>query len=104
MLLSCCTPQNGSFTNFPHNQRSPLLPIRPDGCSSDMTPSAPRQHEFPKSNVDVFVHVLQDDGGALAAAITAAGAALADASVPMYDLVTAAALVGALTYRSRSTL
>ncbi|XP_043206488.1 exosome complex component MTR3-like isoform X2 [Amphibalanus amphitrite] len=49
-------------------------------------------HEFPKSSVDVFVHVLQDDGGALAAAITAAGAALADANVPMYDLVTAAAL------------
>ena len=51
------------------------------------------QHEFPKSSVDVFVHVLEDDGGALAAAITAASAALADASVPMYDLVTAAALV-----------
>ncbi|XP_037085484.1 exosome complex component MTR3-like [Pollicipes pollicipes] len=49
-------------------------------------------HEFPKSNVDVFVYVLQDDGGALAAAVVAVSAALADASVPMYDLVAAAAL------------
>jgi len=49
-------------------------------------------HEFPKSNVDVFVYVLEDNGGALAAAITAVSAALADASVPMYDLVAATAL------------
>ena len=69
-------------------------PARPS-APSDRLPR--RQHEFPKSSVDVFVHVLQDDGGALAAAVTAASAALADASVPMYDLVTAAALVSALS-------
>jgi len=39
------------------------------------------------------VLVLENDGSALAAAITCAGLALADASVPMYDLVVAATLV-----------
>jgi exosome complex component MTR3 len=34
----------------------------------------------------VQVLVLQDDGSSLAAAITCAGLALADAAVPMYDL------------------
>jgi hypothetical protein len=41
----------------------------------------------------VYVLVLENDGSALAAAITCAGLALADASVPMYDLVAAATLV-----------
>ncbi|CAB3374553.1 Hypothetical predicted protein [Cloeon dipterum] len=43
-------------------------------------------HEFPNFQVDVQVLVLQDDGSSLAAAITCAGLALADAAVPMYDL------------------
>lgn len=51
------------------------------------------QHEFPNFQVDVYVLVLQNDGSALAAAINCAGLALADASVPMYDLVSAASLV-----------
>lgn len=37
--------------------------------------------------------VLENDGGPLAAAITCAGLALADAHVPMYDLVAAASIV-----------
>jgi ribonuclease PH len=44
------------------------------------------KHEFPNFQVDVQVLVLQDDGSSLAAAITCAGLALADAAVPMYDL------------------
>lgn len=51
------------------------------------------QHEFPNFQVDIYVLVLENDGGCLAAAITCAGLALADAHVPMYDLVTAASLV-----------
>ncbi|XP_066268689.1 exosome complex component MTR3-like isoform X2 [Branchiostoma lanceolatum] len=43
---------------------------------------------FPKSQVDVYITVLQDDGSALAAAITCAAAGLADAGVMMYDVVT----------------
>lgn len=45
--------------------------------------------------------VLENDGGSLAAAITCAGLALADAHVPMYDLVTAASLVSYKIYGNR---
>lgn len=51
------------------------------------------QHEFPNFQVDVYVLVLENDGSVLAAAINCAGLALADASVPMYDLVSAATMV-----------
>ncbi|KAF4521574.1 hypothetical protein B566_EDAN001294 [Ephemera danica] len=40
-----------------------------------------------KEYIDVHILVIQDDGSTLAAAITCAGLALADAAVPMYDLV-----------------
>ncbi|XP_019618805.1 PREDICTED: exosome complex component MTR3-like [Branchiostoma belcheri] len=43
--------------------------------------------KFPKSQVDVYITVLQDDGSALAAAITCAALGLADAGVMMYDVV-----------------
>jgi ribonuclease PH len=43
---------------------------------------------FPKCSVCVRVTILQDDGSALSACITAATLALVDAKVPMYDLVT----------------
>ncbi|KAK3088129.1 hypothetical protein FSP39_015111 [Pinctada imbricata] len=44
-------------------------------------------HTFPKAQINVFVHVLQNDGSALAAAITAASVAIATAGIEMYDLV-----------------
>ncbi|XP_054275497.1 exosome complex component MTR3-like [Macrosteles quadrilineatus] len=50
------------------------------------------RHEFPNFQVDVYVLVLENDGSALAAAITCAGLALADASVPMYDLISASTM------------
>ncbi|XP_067013327.2 exosome complex component MTR3 [Anabrus simplex] len=50
------------------------------------------RHEFPNFQVDVYALVLENDGSGLPAAITCAGLALADASVPMYDLVTATSL------------
>lgn len=53
-----------------------------------LMPAVCRQ-EFPNFQVDVFANVLEDDGSALAAAITAAGLALADAGIPMYDIITA---------------
>lgn len=46
-------------------------------------------HLLPKSTIAVHALVLQDDGGALPAAITCASLALADASVALYDYVTA---------------
>lgn len=45
--------------------------------------------KFPKAVVDVYVVVLQADGGELAAAITAASAALADAGRELLDILPA---------------
>nr|XP_039262479.1 exosome complex component MTR3-like [Styela clava] len=45
-------------------------------------------HKFPKAQVDVYVTVLENDGGSLAAGIMAASLALTDASIEMYDMVT----------------
>jgi exosome complex component RRP41 len=44
---------------------------------------------FPRSQFDIRVHAIQDDGGVLPAAINATTAALADAGVPLRDLLVA---------------
>lgn len=41
--------------------------------------------EFPGSEIDIFIEVLQSDGGTRAAGITAAAVALATAGIPMID-------------------
>jgi exosome complex component RRP41 len=46
---------------------------------------------YPRTGVDIFIEVLQADGGTRCAAITAASLALADAGIPMRDLVVACA-------------
>jgi len=46
---------------------------------------------YPRTGIDVFVEVLQADGGTRCASITAASLALADAGIPMRDLVAACA-------------
>jgi len=45
--------------------------------------------KFPKSTLDVYALVLEDDGSVLSAAITCASLALADAGIELYDLVSA---------------
>lgn len=47
------------------------------------------RYAFANFQVDIFVYVIEDDGSVLSAAITAAGLAISDAGVPMYDIVTA---------------
>jgi len=47
--------------------------------------------KFPRSTIDVFIEVLEAEGGTRCAGITAASVALADAGVPMRDLVVACA-------------
>src|SRR3990167_5657268 len=42
---------------------------------------------FPKTMIDVHMEVMQSDGGTRVASITAASVALADAGIPMRDLV-----------------
>ena len=47
---------------------------------------------FPKTEISIFVEVLQSDGGTRCAAVTAAAVALADAGIPMKDLINAVAI------------
>lgn len=47
--------------------------------------------KFPRTVVDVFVEILQADGGSRCAALDAAAVALADAGIPMRDMVSACA-------------
>jgi len=48
--------------------------------------------EYPRTTIDIFIEVLQADGGTRAASITASSVALAEAGIPMRDLVTAVAV------------
>lgn len=47
---------------------------------------------FPRTQINIFIDVLQADGGTRVASITAASAALADAGIPMRDMVSAVAV------------
>ncbi len=47
--------------------------------------------QFPRTAVDVYIEVLQADGGSRCAALDAASVALADAGIPMRDMVCACA-------------
>jgi exosome complex component RRP41 len=47
---------------------------------------------FPKTQIEIFIEVLQSDGGTRCAAVTAAAVALADAGIPMKDLIAAVAV------------
>jgi len=47
--------------------------------------------KFPRTSIDLFIEVLQADGGTRCAGITVASLALADAGIPMRDLVVACA-------------
>eukprot|EP00128_Syssomonas_multiformis_P002991 Colp12_sorted_trinity150504_noHs@34953 len=54
---------------------------------------AVRLDKFPKSVLDIYVTVIQNDGAAFAAAINCASLAIASAGVEMYDLVAACGAV-----------
>ncbi|MBS7606276.1 exosome complex exonuclease Rrp41 [Candidatus Bathyarchaeota archaeon] len=47
--------------------------------------------KFPRTSIDIFIEVLQADGGTRCAGTTVAALALADAGIPMRDLVVACA-------------
>ncbi|MDH5795181.1 MAG: exosome complex exonuclease Rrp41 [Candidatus Bathyarchaeota archaeon] len=47
--------------------------------------------KFPRTSIDLFIEVLQADGGTRCAGVTVASLALADAGIPMRDLVAACA-------------
>jgi exosome complex component RRP41 len=48
--------------------------------------------KFPNTQIDVFIDILQADGGTRTASITAAAVALANAGIPMRDMVAAVAV------------
>ncbi len=47
---------------------------------------------FPRTSIDIFIEILQADAGTRTTGITAASLALADAGIPMRDLVSACAV------------
>ena len=47
---------------------------------------------FPRTAIDVYIDVLQSDGGTRCAALTAAAVAIADAGIPCKDLISAVAV------------
>ncbi len=47
---------------------------------------------YPRTMIDLFVEILQSDGGSRCAGITAASLALADAGIPMREIVAACAV------------
>jgi exosome complex component RRP41 len=47
--------------------------------------------EFPKATIDVYINIIEADAGTRTAGINAASLALADAGIPMKDLVAAVA-------------
>ena len=46
-------------------------------------------HLFPRSQFDINIHAIQEDGGVLPAAINATTLALVDAGVPLHDMLVA---------------
>jgi len=51
------------------------------------------QEKFPKCLLEIFLTILEDNGSTMAACITAAGLALTDAGVPIYDSPVGGSLV-----------
>ncbi|XP_045540312.1 uncharacterized protein LOC106718651 [Papilio machaon] len=78
------------------SQRRPPAPDAEDKALSEALRQAIEpavcRHLFPNYQIDVFVYIIENDGSCLAAAINAAGLALTDAAVPMYDLITASSM------------
>lgn len=48
--------------------------------------------QFPRSQIEVYIEVVQAEGGTRVASLTAAAVALADAGIPMSDMVSAIAV------------
>lgn len=86
-ILRMTSPVNldGYSSNPNMNQIETELSNR---LNDTLKPAVPL-HLLKKNVVDVFVMVLQDDGGVFAASVIAASLALVDAGVECYDLISA---------------
>ncbi|KAJ2941307.1 hypothetical protein O0L34_g3506 [Tuta absoluta] len=81
------------FASFSCRERRPHAPDSEEKALSvalrqALEPAVCR-HLFPNYQIDVFIYIMEHDGACLAATINAAGLALANAAVPMYDIITA---------------
>lgn len=81
--MTCPMNLDGYSTSSNLNQMETELSSR---LYDTLKPAIPL-HLLKKNVVDVFVMVLQDDGGVFAASVAAASLALADAGVECFDLV-----------------
>ncbi len=59
----------------------------PPSCALEAFEDTVLLTEYPGSEIDVFIEVLQGDGGTRAAGITAAAVALANAGIHMKDII-----------------
>lgn len=59
--------------------------------SSEALTNVVETHKYPNAAIDVFVEILQADAGTRCVGLTAASLAMADAGIPMKDLVVACA-------------
>merc|ERR1712181_152950 len=80
----------------PHDMRERKLRPRGDRKSMEMSQHLKQTFEatikvglFPRSQIDIFVEVLQADGGNYCACVNAATLALIDAGIPLVDYVSA---------------
>lgn len=81
------------FSPFSCTRRKPPMPDAEEkslaaALKRALQPAVCR-YTFPNFQVDIFANVLENDGCTLAAAIIAAGLAIANAGIPTYDVITA---------------
>ncbi|XP_072836928.2 exosome complex component MTR3 [Pogona vitticeps] len=81
-------PFSGRGARIRPSEREPELAL----ALQEALEPAVRLARYPRAQLEVSALLLQDGGSALAAALCAAGLALADAGVELYDLVAACAL------------
>ncbi len=78
-----------------HERKSPALTRREVELSKvirEALEPVVMSETFPRTAIDIFIEVINADGGTRTAAVTAASLALADAGVPMRDLVVGVAV------------
>lgn len=89
------TPFSGGSASLDRGRSRPAQTVAERAAAANLAAAlAPLviASQFPKLVVDIAVVVLEDGGSSLAAAALAAGAALADAGVPMSGVLGAAAV------------
>lgn len=84
------------MTSFSVEERKPLGMTRREVELSKVIREALETvvflEEFPRTSIDIYVEVIQADGGTRTTGLNAAALALADAGIPMADLVAAVAV------------